>query len=121
MKDASDCICQGHLFRGSSMSVVYRANRKATDQDIIRLNSVGLSLARIGEMLKCHPSTITTRLRAMNIEPADTRRSFMEDILGRLTLAQIEWLADQLGPNMSIKDYVRNLLIKEFDQHKMEG
>ena len=95
------------------MSQVYRPNRKATDADIIRLNSLGYSLATIGSELGCHPTTITLRLRALNIDPADTRRTFMEDVLKPLSLRQHERLAEKLGPQHSIKDYVRNLVAKD--------
>lgn len=96
------------------MSTVHRANRKATDADIIRLNSVGLSLYTIAAQLGCHPSTITQRLRAMNIAPADTRRAFMEDIYLSLPKDQQVWLEGQLGAHISIKDYVKTLLVKEY-------
>ena len=96
------------------MSSVFRANRKANDADIIRLNSVGLSLATIANLLGCHHTTITQRLKSLGIPPADTRRTFMEDVVGRLTTAQVDWLADQLGPHLSIKDYITNLLVKEY-------
>jgi hypothetical protein len=96
------------------MSGVYRANRKATDEDIIRLNSVGLSLSSIAKLLDCHPTTITLRLKALGISPADTRRTFMEDVFMSLSPKQQDWLAKQLGPHISIKDFVRNLLVKEF-------
>lgn len=96
------------------MSSVLRTNRKATDYEIIRLNSVGLSLATVGKILKCHPTTIKIRLDQLNIPPSDTRRAFMEDVLSGLSTNQIDWLADQLGPHISVKDYVRNLLVKEF-------
>lgn len=92
------------------MSDVYRANRKATDADIIRLNSVGLSLATIARALDCHPTTITLRLRSLKIPPADTRRSFMEDIFLQLHPAQQEWLADQLVDGLSVKDFVKKLI-----------
>ena len=92
------------------MSTVYRANRKATDADIIRLNSVGLSLATIARALQCHPTTITIRLKALGIPPADTRRSFMEDIFLQLTTEQQEWLADQVTTT-NIKDFVKQLFI----------
>jgi hypothetical protein len=96
------------------MTSANRPNRKASDEDLIRLNSVGLSLATVGEILKCHPSTVTLRLRDLGVEPADTRRAFMEEIYFSLTLSQQEWLADQLGPSLSIKDFVKHLLVKEF-------
>lgn len=96
------------------MSTAYRSNRKATDQDIIRLNSVGLSLNAIGERLGCHPTTITLRLKALNIEPADTRRAFMEEIYDGMGKAQQDWLEAQLGPHTTIKDFIKNMLVKEY-------
>lgn len=99
------------------MSDVYRANRKASDADIIRLNSVGLSLATIARALDCHPTTITLRLRSLKIKPADTRRSFMEDIFLTLSLEQQEWLADQVT-NTAVKDYVKQLIVEKFKQEK---
>jgi hypothetical protein len=96
------------------MALANRPNRKASDADIIRLNSVGLSLSTIGDKLGCHPTTITLRLKGLNIEPADTRRSFMELIYEDLTPAQQEWLANQLGPKISIRDYIHNLIVEDF-------
>lgn len=99
------------------MSTVYRPNRKATDHDIIRMNSVGLSLQTIARIIGCHPTTVTLRLKSLQIPPADTRRTFMEDIFKSLTPDHQEWLADRLGPTDSIKWYVRDLLEKEYKQH----
>ena len=96
------------------MSDVYRANRKSTDAEIIGLNSAGLSLATIASKLDCHPTTITLRLKSLKIDPADTRRAFMEDIYKSLSKPQQDWLINQLGPHISIKDYVRNLLVKDY-------
>ena len=102
------------------MSTVYRANRKSTDADIIRLNSVGLSLTTIARALDCHPTTVTLRLRSLKIPPADTRRSFMEDIFLSLTLEQQEWLANQVETT-AVKDYVRQLIIEKHAQSKNQG
>jgi hypothetical protein len=96
------------------MSSAPRANRKASDEDIIRLNSVGLSLTTISNELKCHPTTVTLRLKALGIEPADTRRSFMEHIYQSLTPAQQTWLVKQLGPHFSISDFLKNLLVERY-------
>jgi hypothetical protein len=96
------------------MSTVFRPNRKASDEDIIRLNSVGLSLSTIAEELDCHPTTITLRLKALNVPPADTRRAFMEGIYTSLSEDQKRWLESKLGPHISIKEFVQNLLVKEF-------
>lgn len=99
------------------MSTVYRANRKAIDADIIRLNSVGLSLGTIARALDCHPTTITLRLRSLKIPPADTRRTFMEDIFLSLTLDEQEWLADQVV-NTTVKDYVKQLIVEKHAEAK---
>lgn len=96
------------------MSSVLRVNRKTTDADIIRLNSVGMSLATIALQLGCHPTTITARLHSLKICPADTRRSFMEDVLTSLTPEQREWLADQLCAGVNIKDYVKTLIVDRY-------
>lgn len=102
------------------MSTVYRANRKSTDADIIRLNSVGLSLTTIARALDCHPTTVTLRLRSLKIPPADTRRSFMEDIFLSLTLEQQEWLADQVKAT-AVKNYMKQLIIEKHAQSKNQG
>lgn len=99
------------------MSSANRPNRKANDDDIIRLNSVGLSLSTIANLLNCHPTTITIRLSQLKIDPADTRRTFMEDIYNSLSPDQQKWLADQLGPHYSVKDFIKNLLLKDYLDH----
>lgn len=96
------------------MSSLLRVNRKTTDADVIRLNSLGLSLATIAKTLGCHPTTITARLYSLKIQPADTRRSFMEDVVKSLSNEQQNWLADQLGSSISIRDYVRSLIVKAY-------
>lgn len=96
------------------MSTLFRANRKAEDADIIRLNSVGLSLGTIARVLDCHPSTVTLRLNSLGVPPADTRRSFMEDIFVSLSVEQQEWLADHLVSGMTIKEFVKSLIIKAY-------
>ena len=96
------------------MSTLFRANRKAEDADIIRLNSVGLSLSTIARVLDCHPSTVTLRLNSLGVPPADTRRSFMEDIFVSLSVEQQERLADQLVNGMTVKEFVKSLIIKAY-------
>lgn len=96
------------------MANVYRANRKASDADIIRLNSVGLSLGTIAKALDIHPSTVTLRLKSLKIPPADTRRAFMEDVVLSLTQDQQEWLVGEMSNGGSIKDYVRHLIVERY-------
>jgi IS30 family transposase len=94
-----------------------RATRASKDLDIVRLNSLGLSLTRIAKELQVHHTTVTYRLRVLNIPPADTRRSFMEDVYDQLSPAQQEWLAHQLGTQHSIKEFVTFLITKEYFQN----
>jgi hypothetical protein len=88
--------------------------RKTDDNQIVQLNNVGLSLKAISSKLNVHHTTITHRLKAMGIPPADTRRAFMEDIFETLTMQQQDWLIRQLGPGHNVKDFVRSLILKEF-------
>lgn len=97
------------------MSKVYRVNRKATDEDIIKMNSVGLSLATIAKTLGVHPTTVTLRLRSLNIEPADTRRTFMENVLRPMPTHVADWLSEQVGPRYEIRSYVRDLLMEAYN------
>lgn len=90
------------------------SGKKADDLRIVELNSVGISLSSIGRRLGIHHTTVTSRLKALNIEPADTRRAFMEDIYDGLSMAQKDWLSGQLDGGRNIKDLVRSLIVKEY-------
>jgi hypothetical protein len=92
-----------------------RINRIGSDYDITRLNSVGLSLKTIGAVVGIHPTSVMARLVRLKVPAADTRRAFMEDIFVTLNVDQQEWVADAVqGSN--IKDFVRNLLIQEYQR-----
>lgn len=88
--------------------------RKADDAEIIKLNNIGMSLSGIAERLGVHHTTVSGRLRALGIKPADTRRAFMEDIFEALAPSQQEWLINELGPGHSIKDFMRSLIIQAY-------
>lgn len=83
-------------------------------QNMLRLNSLGLSLGTIAKTLGCHPTTVKQGLDKLNVPPADTRRTFMEDIYNSLTAQQIAWLSEQVGPHRSIKNLVLNLIVEKF-------
>lgn len=89
-------------------------NRKTDDRLIVRLNSAGLSLAGVAKRAGCHHTSVTARLKALNVPPADTRRAFMEDIFAGLTVPQQEWLMNQLGASHTVKDFVRSLIIDKY-------
>jgi len=105
------------------MSAVLRRNRKGSDRDITRLNSLGFSLSSIGERLSCHPISITLRLKSLKITPADTRRAFMEDILHGLPPEYQEKIADLLEESgkTSIKSYVRDLISTDIANRKVSN
>lgn len=87
------------------------SNRIAADADLIRLNSVGLSLKTVAGIVGIHPSTVTLRLQSMGVDPADTRRAFMEDVFRRLSPDEQEWLADHLrDSNINVKTFVFRLI-----------
>jgi hypothetical protein len=98
----------------TTMSAVYRANRIASDADVLRLNSVGLSLSTVAATIGCHPTTVSLRLKSLGVPPSDTRRTFMEDVFLMLTLDQQDWLADQLKNGKSIRVFVRDLIQQEY-------
>jgi len=93
----------------------YRKNRKNSDEDIIRLNSLGLSLNNIAYALNCHATSITLRLQALKIPAADTRRAFMDGVLLKMSGDEQNALADHLhdNPGITIKDYVRDLILQD--------
>lgn len=101
------------------MSTVLRRNRKGTDEQIVRLNSIGMSLSAIAAIIGCHPTSITLRLQSLKIEPADTRRAFMDGILSSMPEGYSDSLADFLmthqsaGVPVTIKDYIRELMLQD--------
>lgn len=104
------------------MSKVFRPNRKASDEDILRMNYVGMSLGTIAKTLGVHPTTVTLRLQSLNVNPADTRRTFMENVLTPLPTSVSDWLADQLGPTYQVREFVRDLLVQAFNNRsKLAG
>lgn len=86
------------------------------DMDIIRMNSVGLSQSTIANAVGCHPTTVTQRLKFNNVEPADTRRGFMEAIIIDLGCDCSEWLADQVSQNLTIKDFIVSLIKEKYNE-----
>lgn len=85
-----------------------------TDRKIVRLNSVGLGLSHIGDKLAIHKSTVKARLNALGIAPADTRRTFMQDVFETLPTKFQDRLMDHLGGGMPIGAFVRKLIIDYF-------
>lgn len=85
------------------------------EEQIVRLNSVGLSLSTISNILNCHPSTITNRMKAMGVAPMDSRRAFMEDILMTLPEEEQAWLVQLMADNnTNVKDYITLLLRNQY-------
>jgi hypothetical protein len=101
------------------MSTVLRHTRKGSDVDILRQNALGLSLSAIAENIGCHPTSISLRLKSLNVRAADTRRAFMDDIYGKLPADMLVDIGDMLqGNGMSVKDYVRKLITDDMTIRK---
>lgn len=104
------------------MSEVLRRNRKGSDRDITRLNSLGFCLKAIAKKFTCHPTSISLRLSSLEIEPADTRRAFMESIYKNMEEPVIEQLADHLeNSGIQIRDYVKGLIEADMDTHRTQS
>jgi len=89
-----------------------------TNETILEMNSLGYSLRKIADATNLHQTTVLNRLTNLNIAVADTRRSFMEDVLTGMNKDQIIWLASQLGSHISVKDYIRSLLTSAYTAAK---
>ena len=87
---------------------------RVPDETIIKLNDLGLSLQRIGEMTGYHLSTVHLRLKQLGVENVDTRRAFMDDVYKELTPAQREWLHDTLHMGQPISAFIKQLIVKEY-------
>lgn len=93
----------------------YQKELQDRDNTIIRLNNIGLGLTTIAQILGCHPSTITHRLKKLGIEAMDTRRAFMEDVITQLTEDQQQWLLETLdAEQVTIKEYITKLIAQKF-------
>jgi hypothetical protein len=90
------------------------SRRKATDEEIVSLNSLGLSLRTIAQMLHMHWTTVGKRLTDLSVPLADTRRAFMDNVVDRLTSDEQQWLVDKLGPAFSIQDLFVSLIKEGF-------
>lgn len=92
----------------------FGSRTKANDQDIIVLNALGLSLSTIAATLKIVPTTVSSRLRANGIEPAPSRKAFMEEIITSLTAPQRQWLASKVNTQYPIDKYVLSLISDQY-------
>ena len=91
--------------------------KKLIDEPLLlAMNSLGYSLFTIAGVMRCHPSTVTNRLKDLGVPATDTRRSFMEDVIDPIPDAQKEWILDQLSDTVTIKDYVRNLITQDYSK-----
>ena len=102
------------------MANVLRRNRKNPDDAILRLNMVGFSLKEIGYRLNCHPTSISLRLKSLNVPSSDTRHSFMGAIIKDAPPNFVDQLADHLiqGNYPSVKEYVRDLIMRDMNVQK---
>lgn len=90
---------------------------RVSDVDIKRLNHVGLGLKAIATNLGCHAATINLRLKAMGLNPTDTRRSFMEQVFLNMTRDEQDWLSHNLfNAGISAKKFIADLIKEAYAQ-----
>lgn len=85
-------------------------------ETIIKLNDLGLSLKRIGQIVGYHYTTVRLRLEEAGVQPVDTRRAFMDEIYDTLTPHQREWLIQELHLGQPISAFIRLLIVDKFNQ-----
>lgn len=96
------------------MANVKREDR-VSDQDIKRLNHIGIGLKAISKILGCHQATVTIRLKALNIKPTDTRRSFMEKMFFSLPDDVQDWLSTNLyNEGIPVHTFVTQLIMDAY-------
>lgn len=88
------------------------------DPTMLFYNSLGYSLQSIGDIVGVHPTTISKRLKLHGIPAADTRRTFMEDVLKPLSHQDRQALIAKFQGVPSVKEYVRNLILQDLKKSK---
>lgn len=92
--------------------------KKIDDTYMLQLNSVGVTLRGIAKRMDCHHTSIAHRLKLLDIPPADTRRSFMEDVFNSLSYDQQKFLINQVGLGGDVKDYISLLIRQDYLTNK---
>lgn len=92
---------------------------KTDDNSIIRLNSIGLSLNTIGEILDVHPTTVSNRLKVLNIEPTYKTHAFMEEVLADLPQEVSDWLLTKCSRIHPIREFVSELLLAKYNEENI--
>ena len=91
-------------YRDRSMSQSVEMHHKAL---------LGHSLSSIAEMYGVHSTTVLNRLRSLNYEPLDYRRSFCEDLIHSLPAGVLEKLQSKVIAYEGIHNYIKKLIIKD--------
>jgi beta-lactamase class A len=94
------------------------ATARVQTEVLMKLNDLGLSLKRIGELTGYHWTTVKERLEEAGIPRTDTRRSFMDEIYGKLTPQQREWLSEEINLGQPIASFLRMLIIEKYNSRK---
>ena len=93
-------------------------NQKASDEEIVTLNNMGMSVTGIAEYFGMHPTSVSARLKRMNIPVVNPRHAFMDGLLRTLTESELLWLSEQVSVKYPINAFIRDLIVKA---HKNQG
>jgi len=89
-------------------------NRKASDEDIIMLNNMGLSVTGIARMFNMHPTSVSARLKRLNIPVVNPRHAFMDGLLQSLSEPELAWLSSKVSQKVPIQMFIRDLITAQY-------
>lgn len=93
------------------------STRKASDEEILMLNSMGLSVTGIAAEYDMHPTSVSARLKRLKVPAANPRKAFMDSVLKSLSEPELYWLSNKVSPEYTISAFIRDLII---DKYKKE-
>jgi len=92
--------------------------RKVHDDQLIRLVNLGLSKVTIAGIFDCHAGVVANRLKELGIVTPDERKSFIEAVYAELSVEHQEWLMNKLSQDYTIREYIRDLMMKHYEEQK---
>lgn len=92
-----------------------------TDENIRILNSMGLSTVFIGKLLGLHQTSVSYRIKQLGLSSFNNKKAYtpiMEHIVANLSYEEFVWFKNQVEQTGSARDFLLNLLHKEYQNEK---